>query len=144
MLRKTAISLLAAGLLSLGAPALAQDYSVQKLAQYLETNSKKFEKQLDKELDAKVDGKAESQFEERAQELKAALDDVQGKIEGGNEKVTREKLAKALVIAHDVNEMMRQERFSPGLEADWAQLRGSLNALAAHYGMGPLQTFGRS
>ena len=63
---------------------------------------------------------------------------MRDRVKSGKHQQAREKLDRALQIAHDVDQVMSQRRFSERLENHWLDVRDDLNFLAAEYDLSPL------
>lgn len=134
---------LAAGAWS-ATPAAAEQSETQRslavIAKRLEKGVKKFSKRFDKELDKSLlEGtRIEQAVDKRADKLAGAMDGVAGKVRKDRYSEARERLDRALQLAHDVNRVMEDRRFSERLELEWDALRADINVLAMHFGLEPL------
>jgi len=122
-----------------GADSLSDD-ELRAVAKRVEKDAKKFSKRFDKELDKSVLDKSEFEeaIDKRADRLKGALDGVHGSVKKGKFEKTRRRLDRALQLAHDVDQVMTERRFSRELESHWLDVRDDLNALAVGYDLEPL------
>src|SRR5260370_24030389 len=56
-----------------------------------------------------------------------------------NNPAVREQVDRTLAAASELNHIMVTHRFTDKLQSEWDMLRGDLNALAAVYGLSPLE-----
>jgi hypothetical protein len=147
---------LAGAALLLAAPvpkAVAQDanrdvvVSVTNAGEIIERLGKRtgdFKDEFDKAVEHSLidNSKLEDRAKHRADDLhdsaKKLRDVFQDKKDKNNPDV-RKEVDKTLSAGADVNQVMRANRFTDKLQEDWDLLRGDLNALAAVYGLSPLQ-----
>lgn len=125
------------------APAAADtltDDQLEAVAKRVEKDAKKFSKRFDKELDKSILNKTEFEqaIDKRGEKLKSALDGVHGSVKRGKFDKVRKRLDRALQIAHDVDQVMTERRFSRELESHWLDVRDDLNTLAVGYDLEPL------
>lgn len=115
-------------------------HSLGDLAKRVEKGVKVFSKRFDKELDKSIleGSDFEQAIDKRADKLADAMDGVASKVRKDKYNDARERLDRALQLAHDVNEVMIERRFSDRLEREWDGLRADMNVLATHYGLDPL------
>jgi len=138
----SSLTLACALILAPSAPAAdaLTDDQLRAVAKRVEKDAKKFSKRFDKELDKSVLDKTdfEQAIDKRADKLKSALDGVHGSVKSGKFEKTRKRLDRALQIAHDVDQVMAERRFSRELENHWLDVRDDLNVLATGYDLEPL------
>ena len=111
--------------------------SLFALAKRLEKGVKQFSKQFDRELDRSIlnGTDLEKAVDKRADKLAGEMDGVAGLVRKDRYDPARQKLDRVMLLAHDVNEVMEDRRFSDGLERQWQAMRADLNVLASHYGL---------
>ena len=110
------------------------------VAREAEQLSKRFKADFDDELDKSIlNGlKFEKRLDKRSDQLRAKLDDVHDRAKSGKGEKLRKQLDRALELAHDINLIMLERRFSQSLEDNWRALRDRLDFLAIEFGLDPL------
>ena len=90
----------------------------------------------DRRDDRRYDGRDD--LKRMIQRMDESIEDLRRDFDRSDRRYdTRNKVAEVMRYARPVDDFMdSRRRYQSGLESHWSQVRGSLNALASHYGIG--------
>ena len=109
---------------------------VDNVIKRVETRADNFVDNFDESLDnSNLDGtKREDNLMKKARRLENATDELRREFDRSDTWIeNKAEVRKCLNIASDINRTMKNRRFGPKTEANWAKLRYELNTLAKIY-----------